>query len=102
MGIDSKWFRGKVEERGYSLRKLATLMRISHSGIVRLFLGEREMHLQDAEKLATLLGVPVSEVLEHAGVDMSEIQILISALEHYASGRDGERAKSALKKFRKS
>lgn len=66
--IDKDWFFKKLEENQRSIRGLARHMEIDPSAVSRMLSGERRMKMEEANSIALFLGVPVKEVLKHAGV----------------------------------
>ena len=68
--IDKDWFFKMLVRRERSLRGLARHMRIDPSAVSRMFSGERRMQMDEISKIASFLGVAVSEVLVHAGVSL--------------------------------
>lgn len=70
--MDTRWFTGALAERQLSQRGLARLLGCDPSSVNRLVHGQRPLRLDEAEKLAPLLGVPTSEVIQRAGVELGE------------------------------
>ncbi|NBN62079.1 helix-turn-helix domain-containing protein [Pannonibacter tanglangensis] len=66
--MDTDFFKEALRRRQISQRRLAKYLNISASAVTKLLQGVRRMQLNEAGVIATLLGVPVSEVLERAGV----------------------------------
>lgn len=66
--MDTKWFVDKLADKRMSQRQLAKRMHLDSSAISLTFRGKREMKLTEAAAIAQLLGVPLDEVLQHAGV----------------------------------
>jgi transcriptional regulator with XRE-family HTH domain len=66
--INTKWFQDRLAEKRMSQRQLAKHMGLDSSAISLTFRGRREMKLTEAAEIAQLMGVPVDEVLHHAGV----------------------------------
>lgn len=82
--VDKKYFMGKLEERGKSLRSLAKHLNMDPSGVSRIFSGQRKMQMKEANEIARFLAAPLSEVLTHAGVsvdmDGAPTRILLAAI----------------------
>lgn len=98
MDIDTRWFNQQLTERGMSQRDLAKRLGIDQSAVSLTFRGKRQMKFKEAADIAHLIGLPVSEVLRHAGVpiDQGEQTIPIAAIydEHgevHCIGYDGDR-----------
>lgn len=66
--LDTDWFTDKLAERQMSQRALARLLGVDHASVYRLLRGKRQMRMDEAARIASLLGVDVSEVLAHTGV----------------------------------
>lgn len=69
--IDRRWFTATLSDRRISQRQLAKLMGVDPASIHRLLTGKRPMRMDEAVNIASLLGVPVADVLGHAGVNVS-------------------------------
>lgn len=74
MAIDTKWFRSQLAERGLSQRGAARKLGLDQSAISLTFAGRRRMHFPEAAAFASLLGLPVSEVLRHLGLPVDQGQ----------------------------
>lgn len=68
MTIDTKWFRERLAEAGLSQRQLAKKLGLDQSAVSLTFTGRRRMQFKEAADIARLMGLPVSDVLQHAGV----------------------------------
>ena len=66
--FDSNWFEQKLRAKKLSQRKVAELLGIHYSRVSRMLRGRVEMSLDEAAWFAANLGVPVEDVLRHAGV----------------------------------
>jgi transcriptional regulator with XRE-family HTH domain len=69
-GIKRAWFRGKLRDIGRTQAELAAFMRLDPSGVSLLLNGERRLQFEHAEQMAKFLGVPVSEVVSNAGLEI--------------------------------
>lgn len=78
MPINTAWFRDRIADRQMSQRALARAMGLDSSAVSLLLRGKREMKLTEAAEIARLIGVPVSDVLENAGVRMSGASVQIT------------------------
>lgn len=78
MPINTAWFRDRIADRQMSQRALARAMGMDAAAISLMLRGKREMKLTEAAEIARLIGVPVSDVLQNAGVRTfsSSIQII--------------------------
>jgi DNA-binding XRE family transcriptional regulator len=72
MTIDTKWFRERLADAGLSQRQLSKKLGLDRSAISLTFSGKRRMRFEEAAEIARLLGLPVAEVLENAGVPINE------------------------------
>lgn len=66
--IDGDWFHNQLDDRGQSLRALARHLGKDASAVSRTFSGKRRMTMEEAAEIAAFLGVPVTEVMHHAGI----------------------------------
>lgn len=73
--IDTKWFIKTIQNSEYgSIRALAKAMigrndkPLDQSALTRSLYGERELRLEEVERLAKLLNVSVIEILKRAGL----------------------------------
>lgn len=72
MKTNTKWFRDRLAEREMSLRQLARKIDLDPSALSLTLRGKRKMTLEEANQIAGLLGVQVTEILRQAGVPVSE------------------------------
>lgn len=68
MSINTHWFKSLMADRNVSQRELARRIGIDHSALSLALRGKREMKMAEAAGIARLLGVPVAEVMENAGI----------------------------------
>lgn len=68
MPIDSSWFRNRLTDRQMSQRGLARKLGLDAAAVSLMFRGKRRMQMHEAADVARLLGVPLDEVLAHAGI----------------------------------
>jgi transcriptional regulator with XRE-family HTH domain len=82
--IDGEWFHDRLKDTGKSLRALARHLEKDPSAVSRTFSGSRRMTMEEATQIAVFLGVPVSEVMKHAGIardaDGIPTRILLAAI----------------------
>ena len=69
--INTAWFRDRIVARQTSQRKIAKAMGLDPAAISLMLRGKRGVDPREAEMLAVELGVPLSEVLENMGVDIT-------------------------------
>lgn len=68
--VDTNWFQGKLSDKRLSQRRLASMMGLDPAAVSLMLNGKRKMTAVEASEVAKLLGVPLDEVLRHAGVDI--------------------------------
>ena len=71
-GVNTDWFRAILAERQMSMRGLAKKMELDPASVSLMLRGMRRMTTAEANKIATILGVQVTEVLRQAGVPVSQ------------------------------
>jgi plasmid maintenance system antidote protein VapI len=73
MGIDTDWFKRKIEESDESVRSLAAQLKnhlgkpMDHASLSRIINGKQAMTVGDAVQLAHAFGCDVKEVIRRAG-----------------------------------
>ena len=65
--IDTAWFFDKLREKGYSLRRFSGDLGMDPSAVSRMLNGQRNMSADEQDRVARLLGLPLSEVAAHRG-----------------------------------
>jgi len=84
--INTMWFKDRLKEREISMRRLAKLMNLDPSAISLMFSGRRAMRTDEANQIANLLGLDVSEVLRRSGVPVEEgirhVSVTLRAIEN--------------------
>lgn len=70
--INQRWFADRLLDKQLSQRQFAKKLGLDPSAVTLLFQGKRAMKMTEAAQIAALLGVPVSEVLENAGVNPTQ------------------------------
>jgi transcriptional regulator with XRE-family HTH domain len=68
MPVNSKWFKDTLADRKISQRKLARLMAMDPGAANRMIHGDRKIQIDEAVKLASILSVPLNDVLMAAGI----------------------------------
>lgn len=72
--VDTAWFTRKLREAEYSQRKLARHLGIDQSALSLTLRGRRMMRMDEAAQIARLIGVPVAEVIHHAGIGTNGVE----------------------------
>jgi hypothetical protein len=70
-GMDGEWFRAAHDQAGVSMSQACRLMKRSPTFLQRIYSGAQPLKLPQAQQLATILGVPLAEVLRRAGLSIS-------------------------------
>lgn len=70
--VNTEWFRAQLAEREMSMRGLAKKMELDPASVSLMLRGMRRMTTAEANKIANLLNVPVTEVLRQAGVPVTQ------------------------------
>ena len=66
--IEAAWFRQQFERNGLSMREFAKRVKLDIASLSRTLAGTRKFVVEDADRWASVLGVPVEDVLAHVGV----------------------------------
>lgn len=66
------WFQSKLADKQLSQRQLAKHIGLDPAAVSLMLRGKRKMTADEAGSVAKLLGVPVDEVLRHAGVTIAQ------------------------------
>ena len=66
--VDTQWFRGVLADRKLSQRKLAQAMDLDPAALSLMLRGLRHVRLEEAQKMAEVLKVSVSDILAAFGV----------------------------------
>jgi transcriptional regulator with XRE-family HTH domain len=67
--IDTDWFKERLEARNLSQRRLAKEINIDPAALSLALRGFRRLQLEEAQQIAVILGVSVTEVLARAHAD---------------------------------
>ncbi len=63
--IDKAWFSQQLKKRGGSQADLARFLRLDRSAVTRMLNGERNMSVEEQDRIAEYLDVPVGDVALH-------------------------------------
>lgn len=66
--VNKHWFEAQISNRKLSQRRLAALLGLDPSAMSLMLAGKRKMSVTEAGEVSKHLGVPVEDVLRHAGV----------------------------------
>jgi len=70
-GVNRRYFQHLLQDQELSQRKLAKLMDMDQSSLVRAFQGSRAFTTHETAKLARILNVPLEDVLANLDVDVT-------------------------------
>jgi transcriptional regulator with XRE-family HTH domain len=70
--VDRDWFRARLSDIKMSQRSLAKHLCLDPAAITLMLRGERRITSVEAQEIAALLAVPVTEILRRAGVDVRD------------------------------
>lgn len=86
MSMQTEWFKERLAQRKLSQRKLANLMGLDPAAVSLMLRGQRKMTSEEAHFIASTVGVPVTEVLRRAGIevldDVRAVPITASTNDH--------------------
>lgn len=66
--VDTLWFKNLLADRDLSQRQLAKRLQLDPAAVSLLLRGKRKILLEEIERLAQVLDVPLIDVLQHAGL----------------------------------
>jgi len=70
--MNTEWFRQLLATRKLSQRGLAKLLELDPAAVSLMLRGQRKMTNEEAHQVSLILGVPITEVLRQAGIEVSE------------------------------
>lgn len=70
--VNTRWFAEHLAANHLSMRQLAKLLKLDPSAVSLMLRGKRKMTPTEANSIARILSLPVTEVLRKAGVQISE------------------------------
>jgi transcriptional regulator with XRE-family HTH domain len=70
--MNTEWFRDLLATRKLSQRGLAKLMDLDPAAVSLMLRGQRRMTNDEAHQISIILGVPITEVLRQAGIEVSD------------------------------
>lgn len=71
--MDEKWFKQQQRKAGVTAEDIAIRLGRDRSLVSRIYVGRQKMTLEQARIFAEVLGAPLSEILERAGVASSQV-----------------------------
>lgn len=85
MSTDTRWFQGVLADHDISQRQLAMKLGIDPAAVSLMFRGKRKITMKEAAGMARILGVPLDDVVRHAGIappELGESVAVIGRIEH--------------------
>lgn len=70
--MNTMFFKNRLQDRKITQRKLASLLELDPAAITLMLKGERRMQPKEAQVIADLLGLPITQVLREAGINVTE------------------------------
>lgn len=70
--MNTQWFRDRLADKEMSQRGLARMLDIDPAAASLMLRGKRRMTPHEAHQIAVILGVPLNEVMRHAGIEVTE------------------------------
>lgn len=70
--MNTEWFRQLLATRKLSQRGLAKLLELDPAAVSLMLRGQRKMTNEEAHQVSLILGVPITEVLRQAGIEVTE------------------------------
>ena len=87
--INTRWFNAVLSERGLSQRELSRRLGLDESAMSLTLRGQRQMKMPEAVDIAKMLGVPLTDVLVNAGIELNDSGVRLAPVVGYMDG-DGE------------
>jgi transcriptional regulator with XRE-family HTH domain len=78
--FDRVWFLARLKERHMTQAHFALVCKMDAGAVSLLFTGKRPLKLTEAQKFAQHLGVPLAEVLAHAGIEIEGARRIVKVL----------------------
>ncbi len=70
--MNTEWFRQLLATRKLSQRGLAKLLELDPAAVSLMLRGQRKMTNEEAHQVSMILGVPITEVLRQAGIEVTD------------------------------
>lgn len=78
--LNVRWFKDQMARVGLLAKDVAEQMEINPTVLSHIFSGRRNLKLREASKLASILQVPLADVLANAGVDDIDQSVEVMAV----------------------
>lgn len=79
--FDSAWFDERLSALGMKRDDVASVLGVTKEQVAELWKDQRELKADDVRLLASLIGVPVAEVADRAGVSTPVPKVALDPLE---------------------
>lgn len=76
--VNGEWFKEQLSQAGLTYREAAAKLGIHAPALTLMFQGKRRMRLGEAKQFAQLFGLPLEDILRHAG-ELEPDEVLESA-----------------------
>lgn len=70
--MNTDWFRQQLAARKMSQRGLAKLLDLDPAAVSLMLRGQRRMTNEEAHQISGVIGLPITEVLRQAGIDVAD------------------------------
>lgn len=70
--MNTGFFRNRLKDRDITQRKLASMLKLDPASVSLMLRGQRRMQPAEAQQLADILGLNVTEVMREAGLPIKE------------------------------
>lgn len=71
--VNKKYFEDLIRDRGLSLRRLAVMLDILPSQLSATFAGKRRLQLDEAVRIAQIMGVTLQDIAVNAGIEAARL-----------------------------
>lgn len=68
--MNTQWFRDRLKDKQISQRGLAKLLDIDPAAASLMLRAKRKMTTHEAHQIATILGLPLNEIMRNAGIEV--------------------------------
>ena len=68
--MNTQWFRDRLKDKKISQRGLAKLLDIDPAAASLMLRAKRKMTTHEAHQIATILGLPLNEIMRQAGIEV--------------------------------
>lgn len=72
--VNSGWFQKRLQIQKLSQRQFAKALKLDPSAVTLMLKGRRRISLSEAAEISSVLGAPIEEVLQNAGIGLGASQ----------------------------